>query len=161
MLKGSPNAEPILLYWGLALLSYSASEAYLAVLGFVSHAQNDPGQATLSVSGQLLSALRTVAFGSPIGSPIGSPFGSPIGSPIANMSGRSSLFGQALVEMLAQGVDKLSQVLVPPASNSKIWADTNDMSANYTDVSRTASICWVLTQRGSCSHTTPSRNTEL
>lgn len=51
------------------------------------------------MSGQLLSALEAVA----------------IGSPIADVGVGGSLFGQALVQVLAQGVDKLGQVLVPPA----------------------------------------------
>lgn len=37
-----------------------------------------------------------------------------IGPPIAHVAVRGSLLGQALVEVLAQGVDKLGQVLVPP-----------------------------------------------
>lgn len=37
-----------------------------------------------------------------------------IGPPISHVSVRGSLSGQALVEVLAQGVDELSQVLVPP-----------------------------------------------
>lgn len=47
-----------------------------------------------------------------------------ISSPIADVGGRGSLFGQALVEVLAQGVDKLGQVLVPPMASGPSESQT-------------------------------------